>query len=209
MATCSECARLCLDEEHTTYKNGYYQFWCDKWHDWYLANHEACDLGFSHDDNRSDSIAEKYYKISEESKKRDDNSGCFITTIVCNILGNPDNNITLNKLRDFRDNILQKNKKYLGLLITYDIVGPIISNNLIKDENKYQVATNLYNLGIKKVVEFIDNNNYDKAIDLYKDMTQLLIDGYNIKMPHINEECTRDVSIDQLGHGKKYVKKSI
>lgn len=204
MASCSECTYLDLNKEYESYDCKY---WCEKWHEWKYANEAECSMGFCRAYGRSSSVSDSYYKRSAESQKN--SSGCFITTIVCSILGNPDNFVTLNKLRYFRDNILQKDKKYLGLLLTYDIVGPIISNNLMEDENKKQIAENLYNLGIKKVTDFIDSNNYDKAINLYKNMTQLLIDGYNIKMPNIDQKCTENISIDQLGHGKQYVKKGI
>lgn len=204
MATCSECTYLNLDKEYASYDCKY---WCEKWHEWKYANEAECDLGYCRAYNRSNSVSDSYYKRSVESQNS--STGCFITTIICNILGENDNFDTLNKLRHFRDNVLQKDKKYLGLLLTYDIVGPIISHKLMEDKNKKQIAENLYNLGIKKVEDFIDNNNYNNAINLYRNMTQLLIDGYNIKMPNIDEKDAENISINQLGHGKQYVKKSI
>lgn len=198
MATCSECTFLNLEKEYESYDCKY---WCEKWNEWKYADEAEC-FGYCHAYGRSDSVSSSYRKRSQES--RNSSSGCFITTIVCNILKKEDNNTDLNKLRDFRNNVLQKDKKYLGLLITYDIVGPMISKELYEDPNRVQIATNLYNLGIKKVVDYLDINDYHKAIDLYINMTQLLIDGYNITKPTIDKNIAKNVPINQLGHGKQY-----
>ena len=42
-------------------------------------------------------------------------SGCYITTIVCDVLGLDDDCSLLNNLRSFRDNILQKDAKFTPL----------------------------------------------------------------------------------------------
>lgn len=203
MASCSECTYLDLEKEYESYDCKY---WCTAKDEWHYANEAEC-WRFCRAYSRSISVANSFYKRSEESQKS--SGGCYITTIVCEILGKNDNDNTLETLRKFRDNFLQKNRKYFGLLITYDIIGPIIAKKIREDENKEQIASNLYNLGIKKVAEYIDNNENEKAISLYTNMTQLLIDGYQIRKPAINKVIVNDIPTSQLGHGKQYVKKGI
>lgn len=48
---------------------------------------------------------------------------CFITTVLCNVLGLSDNHETLNTLRNFRDNILQKDGCYKEILQVYDSIS--------------------------------------------------------------------------------------
>ena len=50
--------------------------------------------------------------------------------IVVNVLGYEDNCELLETLRSFRDNYLKLNKEYIPMLMQYDNIGPIISNNL-------------------------------------------------------------------------------
>lgn len=199
MATCSQCTFLDLNKVYESYDK---KFWCERHDEWHYANEQEC-WRFCYAYDRSSSVAESYYRASEESQKS--NSGCFITTITCNILGYKDNCDTLTTLRKFRNDFLQKNLQYINILATYDAVGPIIARKLIKEECKSQIALNLYNLGISKVVDALNKNDFKGAIKTYETMTNLLIEGYHIKTPNID---ISGVPISQLGHGKQYVKKS-
>lgn len=48
----------------------------------------------------------------------------------------PDNNIYLETMRNFRENVLQKDEKYKSLLVQYDIIGPKIAQYLMLDPLK-------------------------------------------------------------------------
>ncbi|HPF83622.1 MAG TPA: hypothetical protein PLV83_05645 [Bacilli bacterium] len=201
--TCSSCTNLNLDKEYSSCDCKY---WCDKFHEWHYADEASC-YDFTKAYSRSDSVATSYYNKSVESQNRN-NSGCFITTIVCEILGKKDCDETLKKLRFFRDNYMHKDRKYCDILYTYDVVGPIIAENLRNDNNKKEIAQNLYNIGISKVAEYIDNKKYSKAVALYKSMTELLIEGYHINVPMLSNNIymNQNYSLESTGHGKIYIK---
>lgn len=199
--SCSKCTWYDPEKVYETYN---YKCWCGKKNEWVYANQAACWL-YCEAYGRSSQVAESYYRKAEESQRG--GSGCFITTIVCSILGNKDDFVELEKLRAFRDNVLQKDQRYNDLLVTYDYVGPIISQNIIQDKNRVQIATNLYNFGIKKVVEFLDKNEKEKAIQLYISMTEALMQGYNLEKPEISNEELANIDRNQMGHGRQYVKK--
>ena len=132
--------------------------------------------------------------------------GCFITTIVCNTLGMEDNVSYLETLRSFRNNILQKNDEYKDILATYDVVGPIISCNLVHDRDRLQICKNLFYLGILNVCKFLENGEQDKAIELYTDMTNLLIQGYGITETY-DCDYLNNMDMSKAGHGKRLVHK--
>jgi len=195
--TCSECTYLNLNKE---YESGDGRFWCERKLEWHFANDHACYREIYCYD-RSESTAKSYKEHSERCQ----NSGgtCLLSTIS-EILGLKDNNFYLNTLRNFRENELQCNEKYRELLVNYDIIGPIITENLRKLPKKQIIAKNLYELGIKKMVQFINKNEYLKAIQLYNDMMGLLIEGLNITAkPTIDQINNAD--INKSGHGV-YVK---
>lgn len=120
------------------------------------------------------------YRQSESS------TPCFITTMCCNILGLPDNHEVLNTLRTFRNNILQKDKEYEEILKIYDAIGPLVADSILKDENKKQVAIELYNTSLLPIVALIKNNDYTRAVTHYLYMTLYLISEYNLRIIYNN-----------------------
>lgn len=134
-----------------------------------------------------------------------ESSGCFITTVACEILGLPDNHEVLNTLRAFRDNVLQKNKEYAEVLKIYDVIGPIVAYSIKKDKNSEQLASELYNTSLLPIVEEINNNNYARAIKHYLYMTLSLISEYNLRTTY---NSLRDINFgitnfnqSKAGHG--------
>ena len=53
--------------------------------------------------------------------------GCYITTMICDVLGKEDTCEALEVLRSFRNDVLQKDEKYAPILYEYDVVGPKIA----------------------------------------------------------------------------------
>jgi len=115
------------------------------------------------------------YRRSESSPN------CFITTVTCEILGFPDNHETLNTLRAFRDNVLQKDEQYAEILKVYDAIGPMVAYSLKRDKDSEKIAFDLYNSSILPIVESIKNNNYDRAVKHYLYMTLFLVSEYNLR----------------------------
>ena len=187
--TCSECCYLDICNVIDN------MYWCEKRKERVSACSVACSY-FTKAYKRDDKISESLRKNTNESS-----SGCFITTIVVNTLGYSDNVSYLKTLRYFRDNVLQKSEKFKNILATYDVIGPIISKKIENDKNKNQICLNLFDLCIKKVCKLIELNKEDEAIDLYKNMTNLLIEGYNIKQS-INDNYLNNMDIKNSGHGK-------
>ncbi len=154
----------------------HYKKWCSGW------NHLECED----------------YKKEEDSKS---SFLCYLTTIVCNILGFADDVSYLQMLRHLRNDILQKDEQYKEVLATYDIVGPIIAKKLSEEEHKNQIALNLLNLGIKPVCELLELKKDKEAIQLYKDMTNILIQGYGIT-EKIDQEYLDNMDVKNSGHGR-------
>lgn len=107
-------------------------------------------------------------------------SSCFITTVTCSILGKEDNDLVMQKLRNFRNNVLQKNEEYYEILKLYDVIGPIIANKLINDSEKELFTPVLYS-ALSNITKLIDKEYYELAIEKYRVMTLLLINRYNLK----------------------------
>ena len=169
-------------------------YWCDK------------------KDARVDS--DTYYKYCRDYdyrdcpifKHQDSSSGCFITTVLCQILGLQDNHETLNILRNFRDNILQQDKQYEEILKIYDAIGPLVADALTKDKEKEQLALDLYQKSLLPIVEEIKNNNYKRATKHYLYMTLSLVSEYNLRNTYnsLREIDFGFVTFNQTkaGHGR-------
>lgn len=126
---------------------------------------------------------------------------CYITTIICHILGYDDNMGDLEDLRLFRQNVLQKDEKYSDLLYEYDQVGPYISMYLYNDymfnkDKEFPIL--LYNFYIQPTVRYIRDKKYDEAILRYKELTNMLEDYYSIDK-NINKPS--DYDFKNGGHG--------
>lgn len=166
--------------------------------------------------NVRDDVYYKYcknnYKNCSIYMQNKPQSGCYLTTITCNILGKQDNDRVLNNIRMFRNNILQKEQKYEEILKNYDIMGPIISKKLISDPNKKEIASNLYNNFLNIISNQIENREYESAINAYWMMTSFLIMWYNLSneyqfLQNINYGYEEDILRDASGHGKKRILK--
>ncbi len=149
-----------------------------------------------------------YYYDECPTYQAHNSSSCFITTVVHKILGKGDNDPILDKLRKFRNDVLQSNDKYKEVLATYDVVGPAISCRLYHEPepNRKQIATNLFNLGISNVCKLLDENKEEEAIKLYTDMTTLLMQGYGIT-ESVDQEYLDHMDISKSGHGRRALKR--
>ena len=146
--------------------------------------------------------------------KQEDSSGCYLTTIVCDILNKKDNDKVLNTLRNFRDNVLQKDKEYYDILKDYDIIGPIISSKISSDKDREIIAKYLYNAFLTPITENINNKEHSKAIKSYKTMTLYLINHYNLINTYIlmhnynKHNLNSNFNPKTAGHGKKLIKQN-
>lgn len=198
--TCSECTYLCPEKEYCSSSG---RFYCEKDYEYHFADEIECRRycrAYSRDDRVSKSLRE--YSINCQQ------NGCYITTILCDVMGMPDDNIFLNTLRMFRNNKMKTNELFKPLLVEYDIIGPIIAKSIKDDPRREMICQNLFNLVIYKMIPLIINDTKKtdlEAIKLYMDMTNILKEGYNISVS-ITENEINNASITKSGHGR-YVKK--
>lgn len=200
MDYCCECTYLRPDD----YKgscNGL--FYCEKRYDYVYGNNPKCG-NFCRAYSRSDyQIKDIGYKGEQEQNYR---SGCYLTTIISSILGYSDTGYTLNILRNFRNNVLQKDLDYKELLVQYDIIGPKLSKSIAEDPNRQMIANNLYKNILSRVIRYLEQGNTEEAIKLYKGMTYGLQVCYGYAEEKIAPAFIQVSDIKESGYGKVKVK---
>lgn len=194
MALENYCAACTYLGEKTDYTGKYY---CEKKGDYYYATDPKCS-SFCEAYSRRNSARENMY---DNSKSHLNSGGCYLTTIMCKLLGYEDNNYYLNTLRRFRDNVMKNNPNYLSLLLIYDIIGPTISQRLAIDPDGKKIANAFFNNYIARAIIAIEENKNQTAINIYTAMTHALAEKYQVQIPatQINVE---DIDTSTLGHGK-------
>ena len=195
MALCSECTYL-----GTCYDDG--TFWCEAKLECVYANQHAC-YRFCRAYSRPSSVADSYANYSKDKTSQ---TGCYLTTIMCSILKMSDDNPFLSSMRSLRNDVMQKDEKYKKLLVEYDIIGPVIADNLSKDPLKYQISANKFFKYIKPISKLIKEKKYDEAITSYTEMTDKLKTFYHIDTT-IEIEDINNADIEKSGHGIYKVKK--
>lgn len=146
-----------------------------------------------------------YYPDDNCSHQSTSAPSCYITTMVCGILGFKDDCEPLNILRGFRNNYLQQDVVYQPLLMEYDVIGPMIAENIEKQYCETHDRTpweQCYNKYLVPTIDCIRQNNYEKAISQYTKMVNVLKDYFGLQDINVNEE---DYDFTVGGHG--YIKK--
>lgn len=199
MAQCAECTYLDISD-------GNYEgrFWCEKKCERHLATDIEC-YSFCRAYNRYDSSIRNAIEFSNSHNS----GGCFLTTMLCNILKMPDNNYYLETMRGFRNNILQKNPQYKKILVNYDIIGPKIAKALNNDPLKDKIAKIHFDKYIVEIVKLIVDKKYEDAVNLYIEMTNNLKNFYGISTEEVTMEIVNNADIEKSGHGKYIIKKSL
>lgn len=98
---------------------------------------------------------------------------CFISTVVYHAVNRDDDCYELQTLRYFRDNVLLKDKNGIELVNEYYQIAPKIATRLEgKNDNVlYQYILDNY---LSKTIGYIENQDFENAIALYKDMVSFL-----------------------------------
>lgn len=136
-------------------------------------------------------------------------STCYITTMVCNVLGLEDDCEVLSNLRLFRNNVLQTNISYIPILMEYDTIGPEIAKSINEEyrETKDQtICQGMYNKFLVPTSEMITEKNYQGAIRKYMEMVQALKEYYGIQTP---QQIIENYDNSKGGHGKVYTLKGL
>jgi hypothetical protein len=116
----------------------------------------------------------KLDKVEEEFYPED----CFLTTACVTTLGKPDNCFELTTLRNFRDNILMNMNTGQEMIEEYYTIAPAIVKNINTLPERKEVYHSIYNEMIIPVIENIEQHNYDKAVDIYRNYTFALNSRY-------------------------------
>lgn len=131
-------------------------------------------------------------------------SACYITTIICDVLEFEDDCSVLTNLRKFRDNVMQKDPKYLKLLLEYDVIGPKIADS-IRDEYKKtqdkEMWIQFYNFYLAPTSNLIADNKYEDAITRYMEMISSLKEYFCFENIDL-EQIANNYDMQNGGHGK-------
>lgn len=199
MAICAECIYLDISDG-----NNEGAFLCKEKTDRYLSTVIECG-SFCRAYNRNSSSINN---AIEFSNSHNSGSGCYLTTMLCSILKMPDNNIYLETIRSFRNNILQKDDRYKRILIEYDIVGPKIAKALSNDPLRYRIAKIFFENDIVTITKLIENKEYSNAINAYLKMSIKLKNFYGVNNYEVTLDEINNADIEKSGHGR-YVQKKI
>ena len=185
--TCGECLKLDLKNQ-------------SRWNDKEYYCREKCRYM-----NVSDSEANycRYFSYNGGNKNNNGGyrpSGCYITTIVVDILGYEDNCEVLQTLRNWRENYLKTKIEHLPILFEYDIVGPLIAKYISLEKNKYQLCLGLMKYFLIPCVNLIKENKLEEAVEVYKNMVLHLKDNYAIVDITIN--IPDEYSLEDIGKGR-------
>ena len=135
-------------------------------------------------------------------------TGCFITTMVCDILGMEDDCDSLQTLRSFRDNVMQKDSKFAKMLYQYDVVGPEIAkclNECYKTTGDKEAVQKLYDSYIVPTCDSVKANDYDAAVKKYTSLVEMLMCCYSIDDSSIITSL-EDYDFTTGGHGRCFIK---
>lgn len=181
--SCGDCVRCDLSERNRWDNSKAY---CSERREYVVINSTACESDFLYDDN----------------KRSSNGGGCYLTTIMVNILGFDDNNKYLNEMREFRDKTLLDNPDYLSLLWEYDTVGPMISNLIKKDEDREELSKTYFLNYIAPICDMLEKGKPLTAIEKYKEMVNELKGYYKI----VEIEYDDDKQVTGKGYLLKKVK---
>ncbi len=100
--------------------------------------------------------------------------GCFVSTVVCEIMQQDDDCYILSTLRRFRDNVLLPDPKTSLLVYDYyDRADPLVEL-LKKHPYRRKIAEELFYTRLTEIVSFIEEGKNEKAISEYMRMISYL-----------------------------------
>lgn len=175
---CRECE--CMDmKDVCSYDSS--KRYCTERREYYNPNDKACS------------------RMKYDESKKQPKGGCYLTTIINNILGYPDNGYALDTLRKFRNEYMLNHPETYHILIEYDIIGPQIADALKNDPISVYIAKMHYENNIMPIVNLIEYGQYEIAILKYQNMTNQLRNYY-----HIDDTITTKLNINIKTLGKAH-----
>ena len=187
---CGNCVNLCYNEPSSYSSTPKYR--CKEGHGYKEPTDRACSYDYCFNPNSKNSEPSGYQQ-----------SGCYITTIICKILGYDDNCEMLTILRQFRENVLKCNINYIPLLQQYDITGPMISYEINNLEDKYEFAEMIKDNFLDPCISAIKEGYAEEAVRIYENMVEMLCETFYITIAKPKKNTPFD--FQNIGHGRMRV----
>lgn len=111
-------------------------------------------------------------------KSKNSPGGCYLTSACVSAKGLPDDCMELETLRSFRDNWLKEQSCGECLIKRYYEIAPQIVAAIDAKEDCKEIYEDLYKNMVEPCVAFIQNKEYEKALKLYQDTTEILEKKY-------------------------------
>lgn len=191
MAITPECCAYCRYMDLSSLKDGLN--WCRETSGWKPATCKdslSCRKGWRissyGDQAKAEEAIKAYQKYERENRPYKSFSWFYISTAVIEILKkrkeNTQEGIALDEqlsvLENFRLDYLQNNPELKEWMLMYDTIGPVLAAALKNDENKKQLAMDLYVSYLGPCVSLIKALKNEQAFSLYKEMVDCLEKHY-------------------------------
>jgi len=190
MPRCCDCGHLNRNDEYKDWFSGKTSYKCIITRDYKKLDDFSC-YNFSE------------LRVNNRGFKQ---SGCFITTLVCEVLGYDDNCEILTTLRHFRDNYLKLNSKFLPILLEYDQIGPQISEKIKNEANNEKFCLGLLKYFLIPTVQKIKEEKFEEAVSYYQNMVIHLKEEFMI---YDTTDLNQNYDLETLGKGRIRTKKTI
>ena len=112
--------------------------------------------------------------VEEKIRRKNDDSGCFITTAVCKTLGKPDDCYELTTFRKFRDTWLIAQPDGKNLIAEYYIVAPKIVASIDRLAESSQIYKSIWQNHLSHCLKFIETADNQSCKENYIKMVNLL-----------------------------------
>lgn len=110
--------------------------------------------------------------------KGDTSGGCYLTSACMYAKSLEDNCYELETLRHFRDTWLKQTADGEALIKKYYEVAPKIVSAINETMDSKSIYEMIYEKMVRPCVEFIEQKEFEKALELYKSMTLQLEEEY-------------------------------
>ncbi len=137
-----------------------------------ISLHVRCIRTINVDEERLD----RYY----EGTCHRNHGGCFITTAVCKTFGKPDDCPELTAFRTFRDTYMKEDEALNNEVNNYYEIAPKICAEIdAKGEAAARIEyERIWHTYLSKAYDALNNNEFKKAYQIYKDMVSKLQEIY-------------------------------
>lgn len=114
-------------------------------------------------------------------------SGCFLTTLACEVLEYEDDCYELETLRDFRESYLEGLSWGKHLLERYEEYSLLLVPLVREDYDSKRTCQFVMDKYIRVAVKCVEQQNFIKAVEIYRGMISYLAEKYNVGGTYKNE----------------------